>query len=279
VLDSEFEFLRKLACSDRAVPEAVWLGQETKRVEQYRREIEEKMKLENPSWVIRELFEHNNRPDVVKADRMNLVELRVLEDGGGAEGKTCTVRNGYNCPYGEESKRLIKEGGTTKFLWKLVQWYDEHWNRSSSFRPSSNEAKWCPYDEPSFPDVTSYDDILKAIENGRMEKILEEYKKYKGNKSQSVTEKKNKLVLLFSYLCLLDARATRVFSGFSINVNGISSSFDIMPKPENIALRLLTSVWLIAPISGAAIRYIARKSITPVASIIQAAATKTLWNK
>jgi hypothetical protein len=40
---------------------------------------------------------------------MNLVELRVLEDGGGAEGKTCTVRNGCNCPFGEESKRLIKE--------------------------------------------------------------------------------------------------------------------------------------------------------------------------
>jgi hypothetical protein len=56
VLDSEFEFLRKLACSDRAVPEAVWLGQETKRVEQYRREIEEKMKLENPSWVKMELL-------------------------------------------------------------------------------------------------------------------------------------------------------------------------------------------------------------------------------
>jgi hypothetical protein len=32
---------------------------------------------------------------------------------------------------------------------------------------------------PSLLDLTSRDDVLKAIEDGRMEKILKEYKKYK----------------------------------------------------------------------------------------------------
>ena len=46
-----------------------------------------------------------------------------------------------------------------------------------------------------------------------------------------------------------------------------------------MALRLLTSVWLIAPISGAAVKYIARKSVRPVASSTQLAAFKTLKSK
>ena len=37
-----------------------------------------------------------------------------------------------------------------------------------------------------------------------------------------------------------------------------------MPKPENMALRLLMSVWLIAPISGATVKYVAKKSAPPV---------------
>jgi hypothetical protein len=88
----------------------------------------------------------------------------------------------------------------------LVQWYDEHWHRSQSFRPSSNEAKWCPYDESGFPDVTSYDDIRKAIGNGRMEKILEEYKKYKG-KQKPIYDRKEKQVSSAAFLSLLVGRA------------------------------------------------------------------------
>jgi len=44
-------------------------------------------------------------------------------------------------------------------------------------------------------------------------------------------------------------------------------------------LRLSTSVWLIAPISGAVSRYIARKRVTPAASIIQGAAVKMFSNR
>lgn len=34
------------------------------------------------------------------------------------------------------------------------------------------------FEEPSIIDVTSYEDVLKALEDGIMEKILKEYKKY-----------------------------------------------------------------------------------------------------
>jgi hypothetical protein len=46
----------------------------------------------------------------------------------------------------------------------------------------------------------------------------------------------------------------RSLSGFSIRISGISRSLDIIPKPENMALRLLISVLFIAPTSGAAVQ-------------------------
>ena len=39
------------------------------------------------------------------------------------------------------------------------------------------------------------------------------------------------------------------------------------------------SVWLIAPISGAVSRYIDKKSIAPIVSVIQAAAVKIFRNR
>jgi len=38
--------------------------------------------------------------------------------------------------------------------------------------------KWYHFGEPSIIDVTSYEDIIKAVEDGILEKIIEERKKY-----------------------------------------------------------------------------------------------------
>jgi hypothetical protein len=38
------------------------------------------------------------------------------------------------------------------------------------------------FDEPSIIDVTSYEDVLKALEDGRMDKIANEYIKYNKEK-------------------------------------------------------------------------------------------------
>jgi hypothetical protein len=59
-----------------------------------------------------------------------------------------------------------------------LQWYDRHWNRHSTFTPSSDEVKWYHWGEPSIIDLTSYQDILKALKDGRLDKIIDEHKKY-----------------------------------------------------------------------------------------------------
>jgi hypothetical protein len=38
--------------------------------------------------------------------------------------------------------------------------------------------KWYHYNETPIIDVTSYDDILKAIDDGRLNRIIDEHKRY-----------------------------------------------------------------------------------------------------
>ena len=59
-----------------------------------------------------------------------------------------------------------------------MEWYDSHWNRTRTFSPAACEMKWYHYDEPRVIDVTSYEDVMKATEDGRLLKILEEFKKH-----------------------------------------------------------------------------------------------------
>ena len=174
----DFKFYGGMECWNCPVPEAMRLRKDVERVEQFRREIEEKMKQKEPSWVTRQMYEHLKRPDVVREDRMRLVKLRFFEEDGGARGKSCEVKNKYKCPYGEESEQLTEDGRLVRALWRLIEWYDDHWNPSHTFRPAESEMKWYHYDEPSVIDVTSYEDILKAIDDGRIEKIKEEYERY-----------------------------------------------------------------------------------------------------
>lgn len=57
------------------------------------------------------------------------------------------------------------------------------------------------------------------------------------------------LKLPLNYFQLLSKRRSEILSAKS---NGIVISFEIIPKPESMALRLFMSLWLIAPIMGAA---------------------------
>ncbi len=109
---------------------------------------------------------------------MRLVKLTFYEDVGGAEGKSCEVKNKYRCPYGEASEQLIMDGKLAKRAWREIKWYDHHWNPDHTCIPAQNMMKWYHYGEPSIVDVTSYDDIIKAIDDGRFTRIIEEHKKY-----------------------------------------------------------------------------------------------------
>lgn len=174
----DFRFYGGWECHDCSVPEAMDLREKVEQLEKLRREVQEEMELEEPSWFAKEMSEHFRKPDVVKADKMWLVRLRLYEEVGGAEGKSCEVKNRYKCPYGEVSKQLIEDGGFVEFLWREIEWYDRHWNPPYGFRSSSQDAKWYHFDEPGIVDVTSFEDVLKAIGDGRLEKIIEEHERY-----------------------------------------------------------------------------------------------------
>jgi hypothetical protein len=176
--EEDFEFYGGRECWDCVVPDAVRLREDIERIERTIKNNEEEMKQEEPSWIAKEMYEHYRRPDVVRRNKMMVVELRLFEEIGRAEGKSCEVKNKYRCPYGKRSEQLIKHGRLAKAVWREIEWYDAHWNPSSTHRPSVQDMKWYHYGEPSIIDVTSYEDIMRAIENGRFEKILEEHRKY-----------------------------------------------------------------------------------------------------
>ena len=176
--EEDFNWFGKLACWHCVVPEAVWLRDHIKKLEEAIRSNEEEMKSPKPSRIAKEMYEYYRRPDVVRMDKMKYVKLRLYEKLGLAEGKSCDVKNKYKCPYGEQANKLVENGRVAKFIWSIVEWYDEHWNLSESFKPSEDEMKWYHFGEPSIIDVTSYEDIIKAVEDGRLEKIIEERKKY-----------------------------------------------------------------------------------------------------
>ncbi|WP_309493587.1 hypothetical protein [Candidatus Hecatella orcuttiae] len=165
-------------CWDCTVTRAMELRKEVERQEQFRRKIEKEMKSEKPAWTTLELYKHINKPEIVREDKMRQVELRFYEELGYAKDKSCEVRNFYRCPYGGESEKLILRGMAIKEIWQHIEWYHRHWHPSRITRPLENEMKWYHYGEPDIIDVTSYEDLEKASEDGRLDKVIEEHEKY-----------------------------------------------------------------------------------------------------
>jgi len=115
---------------------------------------------------------------MIRSYKMLQVSLRFFEEHGRAKGESCTVKNWSKSPYGEESGLLLHDGRLASAIWRLVEWYNDHWNRSLISTPSGESAKWYHYDEPGIIAGRIYDDIIKAIEDGRMKKIAEEHRRY-----------------------------------------------------------------------------------------------------
>jgi hypothetical protein len=176
--DSEFEFYGRVFCRDCAVPQAMYLREYLQKLRERAEWLEGKLKSEDSDFWL-SLQETYNDPKQVRHDKMVAVELEFMEKEGEAEGKTCTARNKYLCPYGAEALMLVRIGSAVRFAWKLVKFYDEHWNGSSTVTPSADEAEWYHFDEPGILDVTSYDDILRAFDDGRIEKIRDEYVEFR----------------------------------------------------------------------------------------------------
>jgi hypothetical protein len=118
------------------------------------------------------------RSQFLREDGMREAELRVYSELAGAANRTCTITNYFNCPYGEEWKQLLSDGHAANKLWEHVEWYDRHWNRGHSFRHTESERKWYHYGEPPIIDVSNFEDIRKALDDGRLDKIATEHERY-----------------------------------------------------------------------------------------------------
>ena len=113
-----------------------------------------------------------------KEDAMRQVEWRIYNELAEANNRTCETLNYFHCPYGDAWHQLLQDGHDAHRLWQHIYWYDNHWNPSTSCTPAASNMKWYHYNEPAIIDVTSYDDILKAIDDGRLDRIIDEHTRY-----------------------------------------------------------------------------------------------------
>lgn len=113
-----------------------------------------------------------------RQDAMREAQWRLYNEAAGAENRTCSVINYFQCPYRDERQTLTEDGYSAHTLWKHIYWYDHHWNLDTSVTPRSSELKWYHFGEPPIIDVKSFEDIIKALEDGRLEKIILEHKRY-----------------------------------------------------------------------------------------------------
>jgi len=176
--DSEFNYYGRLLCMGCPVPDAMHLRKYLRALEESNAKIAEDYKLHPDDEFYVRLYNYRFSPRSLMEENMKRVELGFLEHEAGAEEKTCEVSNKSLCPYGARSLELIKYGHLVEALWKIVEYYDEHWHGNDPHRSTSSYARWYHAAEEDFLDVTSREDILSALEDGRIERIADERRKY-----------------------------------------------------------------------------------------------------
>jgi hypothetical protein len=113
-----------------------------------------------------------------KQDAMQQVKWRIYNELAEAKNRTCEVVNFFHCPYGDEWRKLLRDGDEAYLFWQQIKWYDEHWNGNPYSTPTPIEQKWYHLKEPPIIEVTNYDDIIRAIDDGRLDKIIDEHLRY-----------------------------------------------------------------------------------------------------
>jgi len=113
-----------------------------------------------------------------KDDAIRQVEWRIYNELAEVNNRTCEILNYFHCPYRDARDQLLQDGDDAHWLWEHIRWYDYHWNRDHTFTPAASEHEWYHYGEPPVIDVTNYDDIMRAIDDGRLDKIIDEHLRY-----------------------------------------------------------------------------------------------------
>jgi hypothetical protein len=95
---------------------------------------------------------------------MQQVKWRTYNELAEAKNRTCEVVNFFHCPYGDEWRKLLRDGDEAYLFWQQITWYDEHWNGNPYSTPTPSEQKWYYLKEPPIIDVTNYDDAKKQLD-------------------------------------------------------------------------------------------------------------------
>ncbi len=77
--ESEFDFYGRMACRYCGVPEAVWLREYTKKLDESIREISEKVISDPKDDFYAKLYAYRKSPECTRSDKMAQVELEFLE--------------------------------------------------------------------------------------------------------------------------------------------------------------------------------------------------------
>ena len=172
--------LGRLLCSDCAISQAMDVKQEIERHQRYwEKEGGEKARQKH--------YEELGEPytsSFLKSDLMRHAKWRTYSEVGGTKERSCNVKNYFHCPYMKKRQKLMDDGEAAYELWKLVEWYDRHWNPSHSTQPTPSEMEWYHFDEPRIIDVTDFDDIMRARSDGRLRKIMREHSRYMKEQEQ-----------------------------------------------------------------------------------------------
>jgi hypothetical protein len=171
--EQEFGFYGRMFCGHCSVPAAMYLRDYIGKLERLNAWIKKQRSLEPNDSYWMKLYDNSFSANASKSAKMARVQLGFLEIDGAAEGKFCAVHNKYLCPYGPKSGEFVKLGNMVRYLWLLIEFYDRYWNNPKGCTKPLKEAKLNHIDKPSLIEVTSRDDILKALEDGRIDKIIE----------------------------------------------------------------------------------------------------------
>jgi hypothetical protein len=181
--ESEFDFYGRMFCHGCCVPEAMHLRWYTVRLAETNGEFEEQLRRNPADDFYRGIVESRTSPEAVRSEKIAHVKLMFLEEDAGTEGKACEARNKFLCPYGSGAQELIKLGHNIEFLWRLLEFYDSHWNRNANSCVPPGWEKHYHFDEQGFIDLTSREDILASLEDARIDRVAEEFVDYNREKA------------------------------------------------------------------------------------------------
>jgi len=160
-----------------------------RRASQLRMEVERRLKHMDKEKRFYESLSPWKRQELERLDRLKVTEYRLYNELGEAHDRVCPLDENkmdfFKCPFGEEeAEKLVEDGRLINWLWRHLEWYNEHHWRSSTYKPPSSEMKWYHYDETPIVDPADYDDVLRAIDDGRIEKVVEEHEAYMKEKGE-----------------------------------------------------------------------------------------------